>query len=114
MLFIYYLETVGMKQWTHLFLDPEPQSLGSYNMTFWTRSATLVISVTEPFEYVWVYAGVRYLFGTVLVIEIYQFKKKSHHAHRAPAAPAVHKNVFQLLHKPPLNDCLETWNIKIS
>ena len=29
----------------------------------------------EPFEYVWEYAGVQYLIGTVLLIEIHQFKK---------------------------------------
>ena len=45
----------------------------------------------EPFEYVWEYAGVQYLIGTVLIIEIHQFKKKSARAHRAPA---VRENVF--------------------
>ena len=52
----------------------------------------------EPFEYVWEYAGVQYLIGTVLVIEIHKLKKISPWAHRAPAA---RENVFQLLHKPP-------------
>ena len=32
-------------------------------------------SVTEPFEYVWEYAGVQYLIGTVLVIQIHKLKK---------------------------------------
>ena len=45
----------------------------------------------EPFEYVWEYAGVQYLIGTVLIIEIDQFKKNSPRAHRAPAA---RENVF--------------------
>ena len=52
----------------------------------------------EPFEYVWEYAGVQYLIGTVLVIEIHQFKKYLPRGHHTPA---VHENVFQLLHKPP-------------
>ena len=29
----------------------------------------------EPFEYVWEYAGVQYLIGTVLVIQIHKLKK---------------------------------------
>ena len=45
----------------------------------------------EPFEYVWEYAGVQYLIGTVLIIEIDQFKKNLPRAHRAPA---VRENVF--------------------
>ena len=38
-------------------------------------------------------------------------KKFSPRAHRAPAA---RENVFRSLHKPPINDCLETCAIKIS
>ena len=38
-------------------------------------------------------------------------KKFSRRARRAPAA---RENVFRSLHKPPKNDCLETWIIKMS
>ena len=29
-------------------------------------------------------------------------------------APAARENVFRSQHKPPQNDCLETWTIKMS
>ena len=55
--------------------------------------------------------GVRYLIGTVSTKEIDPWKKIPL---RAPGAPAARENAFRLLHKPPKNDCLEIWYIKIS
>ena len=68
-------------------------------------------SVTEPFEYVWEYAGVQYLIGTVSAKEIDPWKKiPASHAR----APAARKNVLRSLHKLHQNDFLELRTIKIS
>ena len=65
----------------------------------------------EPFEYVWEYAGVQYLIGTVSAKEIDPWKKNPASRARAPVA---RENVLRSLHKLPQNNFLELRTKKIN